>query len=222
VFKYLELGVYPVRYEIMKRKILFLHYILQQEKSSMLFKVLQATRENPIKNDFVKTCESYLAKLNMDMTFEELSKMSKWSVKQLVKSKTHEAAFSYLLKEKNKQTKISHIQYSDLRIQEYLLEGNKNTEISKLIYKARGMCLDLKTNKTWKYKDDICVRCEQHSETGDLFIYCSGYGEGKYDKEIKNMQYNIFFDGSSSEMHIMAKVISRRLKIREKMLEEIT
>ena len=80
----------------------------------MLFKVLQATRENPIKNDFVKTCESYLAKLNMDMTFEELSKMSKWSVNQLVKSKTHEAAFSYLLKEKNKQTKIFHIQYSFL------------------------------------------------------------------------------------------------------------
>jgi hypothetical protein len=151
----------------------------------------------------------------MDMTFEELGKMSKWSVKQLVKSKTHKAAFSYLLKEKNKQTKIFHIQYSDLRMQEYLLEGNKNTEMSKLIYKARGMCLDLKTHKTWKYKDKICVSCEQHSETGDLFIYCSGYGEGKYDKEIKNMQYNIFFDGSSSEMHILAKVIPRRLKIRE-------
>ena len=42
--------------------------------------------------------------------------------------------------------------------------------------------------------------------------------EGKYDKEIKDMQYNIFFYGSSSEMHILAKVITRRLK----MLEEIT
>ena len=48
VFKYLELGVYPVRYEIMKCKILFLYYILQQEISSMLYTVLQATFENPI------------------------------------------------------------------------------------------------------------------------------------------------------------------------------
>ena len=148
--------------------------------------------------------------------------MSKWIVKELVKSKTHKAAFSYLLTEKNKQTKISHIQYSDLRMQEYLLEGNKNTEMSKLIYKAIGMWLDLKTNKKRKYKDDICVRCKQHSETGDLFIYCSGYGEGKYDKEIKDMQYNIFFYGSSSEIHILAKVVSSRLTILEKMLEEIT
>ena len=165
----------------------------------MSYKASQATRENPIQNDFDKTCESYLTQLNIAMTFEELSKMSKWKVKHLVKSKTHEAAFSYLLKKKNQQTKISHIQYSDLRIQEYLLEGNKNTEMSKLICKARGMCLDLKTHKKWKYKDDMCVRCEQHSETGDLFLYCSGYGEGKYDKEIKDMQYNIFFYGSSSD-----------------------
>ena len=94
--------------------------------------------------------------------------------------------------------------------------------MSKLIYKARGMCLDLKTHKKWKEKDDMCVICEQHSETGDLFLYCSGYGEGKYDKEIKDMQYNIFFYGLSSEMHILAKLITRRLQIREKMLEEIT
>ena len=58
--KYLELGIYPIRFEIMKRKIIFLQYILQQEKDSMLFKVFKATCENPVKNDFVKTCSNYL------------------------------------------------------------------------------------------------------------------------------------------------------------------
>ena len=37
VFKYLELGIYPVRFEIMKRKIVFLQYILKQKKDSMIF-----------------------------------------------------------------------------------------------------------------------------------------------------------------------------------------
>ena len=31
--KYLELGVYPIRFEVMKRKVIFLQYILQQEKT---------------------------------------------------------------------------------------------------------------------------------------------------------------------------------------------
>ena len=39
-FKYLELGIHPIRFEIMKRKIIFLQYILKQEKESMMFKVL--------------------------------------------------------------------------------------------------------------------------------------------------------------------------------------
>ena len=38
--KYLELGIVPIRYEIMRRKLAFLQYILKQEKSSMMFKVL--------------------------------------------------------------------------------------------------------------------------------------------------------------------------------------
>ena len=36
VFIYLELGVKPLRFEVIKRKTLFLQYILQQEKESMI------------------------------------------------------------------------------------------------------------------------------------------------------------------------------------------
>ena len=39
-FKYLELGIVPVRFEIMKRKIGFLQYILKQEKDSMVYQVI--------------------------------------------------------------------------------------------------------------------------------------------------------------------------------------
>ena len=49
VFKYLELGVKPVRFEIMKRKLIFLQYILQQDEKSMIYQVFDATLKNPIK-----------------------------------------------------------------------------------------------------------------------------------------------------------------------------
>ena len=61
-FKYLELGVAPLRFEVMKRNVLFLQYILQQKKDSMIYKVFEAPLKNPIKNDFVQTCEKYLKK----------------------------------------------------------------------------------------------------------------------------------------------------------------
>ena len=106
IFKYLELGICPVRFEIKKRKILFLHYLLQEDHSTMVYKVLQATIKNPIKNDFVQTCEKYLSELNINLTFKQFGNLSKWSVRKLVKHKVTEAAFIYLQEEKNKQIKI--------------------------------------------------------------------------------------------------------------------
>jgi hypothetical protein len=58
----------------MKRKVLFLQYILQQEKSSMMFRVFQATCDNPVKNDFVMTCEKYLQTLGIMLSFEDIRK----------------------------------------------------------------------------------------------------------------------------------------------------
>ena len=36
------------------KQTIFLHYLLQQDKNSMIFQVLKATRENHPNNDFVK------------------------------------------------------------------------------------------------------------------------------------------------------------------------
>ena len=109
VFKYLELGIFPIRFEIMKRKILFLQYILQQEKTSMIYKVFQATCKNPSRNDFVKTCEKYLQNLGIVMTFEEITSMSTFKFKKIVEEKVKSAGFKYLIDQKNepgKQTKM--------------------------------------------------------------------------------------------------------------------
>ena len=84
-----------------------------------------------------------------------MEKMSQWSSKKLVKSKSKVAGLKYLLAEKSKQTKISHIIYSSLEMQEYFVGGYCNTIISKLIFKARSKTLDIKEQKKWKY--DVLV-----------------------------------------------------------------
>ena len=78
-FKYLELGIYPIRLEIMKRKIIFPQYILKQDKESMMYKVFKATCENPLKKDFVQTCKKYMEILDIKLTFEEIREKSNMS-----------------------------------------------------------------------------------------------------------------------------------------------
>jgi hypothetical protein len=81
------------------------------------------------------------------MSFEEISEMSNMRLRNIVKQKTEDAGFNYLLVEKNKQTKIADLQYKNLEMQEYLNDGNRNTRISKLIFKARGRNLNIKMHK---------------------------------------------------------------------------
>ena len=104
---------------------MFLHYILKQDKFSMIFQVFIANCEKPIKNDFVKSCEKYLSVLDINLSFEEIEFMSKWSFKKIVKKKAEAAGLKYLLNEKCKQTKISHIMYDKLEIQKYFAGGNR-------------------------------------------------------------------------------------------------
>ena len=130
------MGVMQLRFEIMKRKILYLQYILKQEKSSMVYKVFEATMENPLKNDFVQTCERYLKTLNLKLSFSEIEQMGIWKFKNLVKEQVKVAAFNYLIAQQKKQTKILDIQYISLEMQEYLLGVNKNIDVSKFIFKA--------------------------------------------------------------------------------------
>ena len=107
--KYLDLGVVPIRFEIMKRKLGFLQYILQQNKESMIYNILKETIESSVKNDFVYTCKKYLKILDLDISFEEIAKMSKFSFMKIVKVKTKCAAFAYLEEQKSKQDKIKDI-----------------------------------------------------------------------------------------------------------------
>ena len=59
--------------------------------------------------------------------------MSKHKFKNLVKEKTTEEGFKYLLEAKAKQTTILNLQYHKLEMREYMCAGNRNKEETKNI-----------------------------------------------------------------------------------------
>ena len=216
--KYLELWVYTIRFELMKRKILYLQYILKQEKPSMIFHVLKATCENPIKNDFVKTCENYLEELDIKLSFQEIGNMSQWTFKRLVKEKTKTAGLKYLLGQKERQTKTSNIHYDDLNIQEYFIGGNCKKNLSKLIFKARSKTLDIKTQQKWKYADKICIGCKSKEESGDEILLCENLNNQNRVAE-NQIDYSWFYKNTVTDIVKVGLLLDRGMKEREKILE---
>ena len=153
-----------------------------------MYNVLKAIKENPVKNDFVYTCEKYLKILKLNMTFEELESVSKLQLRKLLCEKIRYEALEYLKTQQVKQEKIKNIVYSDLKMQDYLREGDRNTAVTKLIFKARGQTMDIKLQRRWKYDDISCEGCHQNIESGQEILQCEKLGKNE-----KNVDYTWFF-----------------------------
>ena len=80
--------------------------------------------------------------------------------------------------------------------------------------------MNIKTQKSWKYYDKLCVGCGVNSETGDEILSCNGFIDKENDKITQSLSYDMLFSGKTSEMTEVAKIIMNRLKVRDKILQE--
>ena len=65
----------------------------------------------------------------------------------------------------------------------------------------------------------LCIGCGIECETGDEIISCKGLSDNNDDLVSKPMFYNWFYVGTASDMVELAKVMRKRLKVREKLIE---
>ena len=130
---YLEVGQAPARYEIIKIRLLFLKYILNQSKESLVSKFLEIQMETAAKGDWISICIENLKELRINETLEEIEKMSHYKFKNLLNERTKNAALIYLT---NKQGIKGHeIKYSDLQMSDYLLPNSQDMTI-----KVKNIC----------------------------------------------------------------------------------
>ena len=64
---YLELGVLPIRYVIKSRRLMFLHYILNQNEESLMKKFFNGQIENSTKTDWTSQIKKDLTELEQNL-----------------------------------------------------------------------------------------------------------------------------------------------------------
>ena len=79
---YLELGCVPIRELIIKRRILFLHYIVNESESSMINRFFQTQLKTRKPKDWVSTVLNDLKDLEMEETIEGIKEMKKKVLKE--------------------------------------------------------------------------------------------------------------------------------------------
>ena len=143
---YLESGNTPIRFILMTRRLNFLHYILNEDENSLVRRFLQAQMEGSERGDWVTTVRADMEELEMNMTLEDITMLSKSGWKELVSKKVQNRAFKYLSELKSTHSKARNLQYSRLRLQSYLKSNQSDLSIQEkqFAFAARTQMLDLK------------------------------------------------------------------------------
>ena len=172
---YLELGIVHIREIIRQRRLNFLHYILNQENDSIMFRVFEKQSKNKSKHDWVTTICNDLEEIGLSVTFEEIQKMSRRKWKSMVKVVTEKKALIDLNETKNGHSKVKQIKYEKLEMQAYFLPNRLKVSKEEILFIFKMRCKvvnNIKMNQQNNYEHHECRFCFTENETQEHLYQC--------------------------------------------------
>ena len=220
VMLYLELGVHPIRYVIMNRRVMFLHYILKRE-GTILLNFFNAQTKNPCKGDWINTVMEDLSHLQICETFEEIKKMSQLQFRKLVTRRIKEYSFHYLMNKKEKLDKVRHIKYEKLEIQPYLLPNQDSRkvsdtiQISKFTFSLRSRMVQVRENFKNSYESLKCELCSNHDDTQKNLLTCKMLEEPNSLVRTNPKYQDLFSNNPADQLKISTLIHQKYLRRKE-------
>ena len=206
---YFSVGHTPARFEIQKMRLLFLQYILQQDEESLLKRFFLLQLELPTKGDWASTCLKDLKELKIDLSLEDIKKISENKFRKLIKVRSRENAFIYL---KGKQgTKGKENNQKDLSMAEYLQPANNliTIEEKQRIFSMKNRMTNIPANYPKPNQEYTCY-CGKKEDM--IHVYnCEILNNGRKPK----LEYEKLYKGTIIQQIEVFRKFETNLKIRE-------
>ena len=173
----LELGIEPLRYIIMSRRLIYLQLILKQKETSLIKKFLNTQLSTLKKKDWAYTVKEDLKHLDIQLTINEIEFMPKETYRNLIKKKITQKSLEYLLSKRNARNgKGMKMSYSKLYMQNYL--SSEDIDINnyerKLIFQFRtNMSFSIKSHFRNMHDNVICEGCNVEESTTKHTLHCN-------------------------------------------------
>ena len=161
---HLELGTLPIRFILTTRRLIFLHYILQENEESLLFSFLLAQMEDPKDGDWWLTVKNEIEELKLDVTLSKIKQMSKNTFKKKVKTSVSREAFKWLSLNKTELKKVKNVKHDQHEIQKYLSSSILSVEQAQFLFHLRTKMIFLRNNYRNMQKEEFCPLCEKQGQ----------------------------------------------------------
>ena len=216
---YLETGCKPVRFLIMTRRLMFFHYILNEEEDSLISRFYNSQVKNPYKGDWCNTVQENLEEIEILLSVDQIKECSKTQFKTLVDKCVEKRTLTYLNNEKEGKSKVLHIDFKKLKMQKYLKPNKHSNQLGKFTFLVRSRMLEVAENYKNSMKISHCPVCEDKSTNDSqphLFI-CPQLTNNQVAKN--NLKYeNLFEDNLESQIEV-SLILQSNFKERKKILK---
>jgi len=189
-FMYLELGILPIKYEIHKLQLSFLHHIINLSEDDPVKKVLRNQTALPEHNNWWHDVKKLMTKYSLEFDEEALIKISKEVYKKKVKKAVTEQALKDLVRENDNKKRTSSIKYDNLETQKYI--KMMDTRSAKIIFKCRSKTLSIKQHMKYKFSDQSCRWCGIGEENLEHIVNCGREEQiSNVDRTLQEMELYI-------------------------------
>ena len=169
---YLETGAIPISIILKKRRLMFLHYLLNLDENEMLHKFFHAQWVNPNSNDWTLSIREVLNEFEIRIDLSYIKSMSTGQLKNIVNKKATEIAFHNMLNSKETHKKMSDIRYSNLGIQPYLTDSRITNKDAKLLFLFRTKMVRVGMNYRGGHDVLSCPLCNSSADTQKHLLVC--------------------------------------------------
>ena len=217
---FLESGCIPIKYKLMMRRLMYLHHIQSITDNELIKRFYVAQKSKPSRGDWTETVKEDKKELNLKISDEEISKISKNTFEKLIKESVLKRAFEELIKKKETHSKMSNVQYSELKIQDYLKSDCElSNDDKEILFKFRTRMAKLKNNFKNMFKDVFCQLCQTDEECQSHLFYCDILLKNCKDlAENTEVEYEDIFNSKLKQVKAI-KLLSKIWKTRNYLLD---
>ena len=210
-FTLLELGLLPIQHEINLRKLTFLHHIINLDDDDPVKEVYRAEQRLEFEPNWANETTKLIQDLNLPIDEVEIRSTSKQQWKNLIKTTITNRALDELNDDCTSKKKTSGVpRYESLQKQPYF--DSLHPSKARILFKIRAFVYDIKSNRSYAYKDEICRLCGAEKEdTLHVLNNCP-----KISKSV-DLQINDIYDSSEQCIHeIVNRFLSFQTQVNEK------
>ena len=207
---FLELGKYPLRFTLSKRRFMYLWHLLHRDTNELIRKVYQAQKCQYNPGDWFCIVSEERKKYDILESDDEIASMTKQKFKSIVEEKIGKAALKYLQELKKKHSKSRNIPSDKIEVKQYFSDRRFSKEEVQLLFTLRTKMLDVKQNFKSQFKNLQCRICEDKNsiEDEDHILKCVKFNDNEDNISFSDVYGNT--DDQLKAVKIFKKIMRRR------------